>query len=1079
MPLHHTRHRPALTAGGILTAAALIAGSLTATAASTAGSTGPDLPALDGVTRSTDATLDTRKVSSPVAPTVAQRTAVADLLTSAGAGSRVTWDGRFGTPRSLRREGGYLTGTASGSPATVARAFLAANSAAFRLDAAEIAALAVTRDHALPGTKTHVVTFVQTFAGKPAVRGGRLTVAVTPDGRVLSYAGDPVGGGALGGGFSLSAADALLKVAGVLAPGAGFEATQSGTQAGYAVFSRSTLAGPSYVKAVAFPTKDGARAAYRVQFVKALDEAWDVVVDASSGAVLYRASLAQHENDGTVYENYPGAPKGGTPVQRSFGPTPESPGGWTDPTGVISTGITTLGNNASTYANYSNFIGPVDQAPRPFSPTGSFNYVYTQEWAKAKGATVPPSYVGDLNPAATNLFYQHNRVHDELYGFGFTESAGNFQVDNSAGDGGGQGGDPILGLVHAGAASGGSPTYTGRDNAYMLTLDDGIPPWSGMFLWEPIDDAFEGPYSDGNFDASVVEHEYVHGLSNRYVAGGSALSSQQSGSMGEGWSDWYALNHLYTEGLATTAVVGQHVTGNAKRGIRNWDYDQNPTTFGDIGYDVTGPEVHADGEIWTATLWDLRKALVTKYGATKGADVAARLVTDGMPLTAPDPSFLDARDGILAADVDRNHGDNTDLIWTVFAKRGAGASAISKTGDDIDPTPAFDNASAGRNGLLSLKIVNASTGAPVAGAKVIIGRFEARVTPVARTSSTGGAAAKMVAGSYPVTIQAPGFGLQTFESVPVTAGATTSRTLRVAPNLASLSSGATVVSASSENPGLPASFAFDDTAASVWRTADAATTYNTGPDQRATIKLAKPSTIDRVQVSAYPAIGGGRFNTIKDFTVQVSDDGVLWRTVKAGAFGYQTPRPTASDLNYRTFALATPAKASYLRFFVDSVNGNTSKAAQVAEVQAFGSAGAITPAPPAADQPFTDSGNITTGNPAAGNASGEANVFGVTGTEFSNTCALPVGSQGADAWISALPAGFGDGQHTVTATGGETPAGHDLDLYFLGSDCKLKGSAATAAANEAGVIPGGTTYVLTQLYTGADVPVTITAVDAG
>ncbi|MDQ5841727.1 MAG: M36 family metallopeptidase, partial [Chloroflexota bacterium] len=518
------------------------------------------------------------------------------------------------------------------------------------------------------------------------------------------------------------------------------------------MFARGPLAGPSYVKAVAFPTKDGARTAYRVQFVKAQDEAWDVVVDASSGAVLYRESLVEHESDGTVYENYPGAPKGGTPVNRSFGPTPESPSGYIDPTGVAGTGVTTLGNNASTYANYSNFIGPIDQGPRPVSPTGSFNYVYTNQWAATKGQTVPPSYVEDLNPAATNLFYQHNRIHDEFYGFGFTESAGNFQVDNAGG--GGQGGDPILGLVHAGAVSGGAPTYTGRDNAYMLTLDDGIPPWSGMFLWEPIDDAFEGPHSDGNFDASVIEHEYAHGLSNRYVAGGSALGSHQSGSMGEGWSDWYALNHLYTAGLASTAVVGQHVTGNTARGIRNWDYDQNPTTFGDIGYDITGPEVHSDGEIWTATLWDLRKALVARHGATKGADVAARLVTDGMPLTAPYPSFLDSRDGILAADVDRNHGANTDLIWSVFAKRGAGASAISRTGDDIDPTPAFDNAAASRNGLLSVKVVNASTGAGVANAKVIIGRFEARVTPVARTSSTGGAGAQMVAGSYPVTIQA-------------------------------------------------------------------------------------------------------------------------------------------------------------------------------------------------------------------------------------------------------------------------------------------------------------------------------------
>ena len=65
----------------------------------------------------------------------------------------------------------------------------------------------------------------------------------------------------------------------------------------------------------------------------------------------------------------------------------------------------------------------------------------------------------------------------------------------------------------------------------MLTLADGIPAWSGMFLWEPIDDAFEGPYADGDFDASVIQHEYTHGLSTRYVAGGSALNSQQAGSI--------------------------------------------------------------------------------------------------------------------------------------------------------------------------------------------------------------------------------------------------------------------------------------------------------------------------------------------------------------------------------------------------------------------------------------------------------------------------------------------------------------------------------------------------------------------
>src|SRR6185503_3427065 len=122
-----------------------------------------------------------------------------------------------------------------------------------------------------------------------------------------------------------------------------------------------------------------------------------------------------------------------------------------------------------------------------------------------------------------------------------------------------------------------------------------------------------------------------------------------------------------------------------------------------------------DGEIWTATLWDLRKALVARYGATQGAEVAARLVTDGMPLTAPDPSFL-------------------------------GARAHSNTGDDTDPTPAFDHPSAAKNGTVALTLVNATTGQPINNAKVILGRFEARVTPLVRTGSAGGASVKALAG---------------------------------------------------------------------------------------------------------------------------------------------------------------------------------------------------------------------------------------------------------------------------------------------------------------------------------------------
>jgi hypothetical protein len=354
------------------------------------------------------------------------------------------------------------------------------------------------------------------------------------------------------------------------------------------------------------------------------------------------------------------------------------------------------------------------------------------------------------------------------------------------------------------------------------------------------------------------------------------------------------------------------------------------------------------------------------------------------------------------------------------------------------------------------------------------------VTPLVRTSSTGGFGATMVAGTYDLLVQAPGFGVQRFTDVPVTAGATTSRKLSIAPNLASLAGGARVVSASSEDAGLPASFLLDDTAASVWSTKKSATPYNAGPDERVTVALAKPATIDRIQVSAFKNTAASRFAALKDFTFQVSDDGVLWKTVKTGGFGYQTPRPTAPDLNYRTFTLASPTKATYVRFFVDSVQGGTLTYAQAAELQVFGTAKGISPTAPPTDPTFTDSGTIATGNPATGET--VETVIGVTGTEFQNTCPDPYAapaSQGVDGWVSALPAGFGDGTHTVSVQGEETPAGHDIDLYFLDSDCAVIGSAATAAADESGVIPGGAAYVLTQLYTGVEVPFTLTATDAG
>ena len=113
------------------------------------------------------------------------------------------------------------------------------------------------------------------------------------------------------------------------------------------------------------------------------------------------------------------------------------------------------------------------------------------------------------------------------------------------------------------------------------------------------------------------------------------------------------------------------------------------------------------------------------------------------------------------------------------------------------------------------------------------------------------------------------------------------------------------------------------------------------PKQRVTVQLAAPAKISQLRISAYKATNASRFSALRHFTAQTSTDGVKWTTVRTGRFGYQLPRPTAPDLNFRTFTLAKPVKAAYLRFFIDSVQGNTSDVAQVADIEAFGTGATV------------------------------------------------------------------------------------------------------------------------------------------
>src|SRR5581483_12167853 len=138
--------------------------------------------------------------------------------------------------------------------------------------------------------------------------------------------------------------------------------------------------------------------------------------------------------------------------------------------------------------------------------------------------------------------------------------------------------------------------------------------------------------TNGGDEADVVYHEYTHVLSNRLVVdamGNSTLGNIQAGSMGEAWSDWYAMDFLVNLGFQkdTNAPGEVHLGSYLSLGqdlFRTEAIDctvgapatvcpgtpgagSGGYTYGDFGRIIGQPEVHADGEIWVQTLWDLRK----------------------------------------------------------------------------------------------------------------------------------------------------------------------------------------------------------------------------------------------------------------------------------------------------------------------------------------------------------------------------------------------------------------------------------------------------------------------------------------
>jgi extracellular elastinolytic metalloproteinase len=452
---------------------------------------------------------------------------------------------------------------------------------------------------------------------------------------------------------------------------------------------------------------------------------WLHIVDAASGLVLYRQYLSSDlraadtpaaapdaghalssstvnsllSGKALVWDYSPGAATGGEQQTRHL-----------DLRGWLPLGAKTLdGPIAHVYSDTDDNDMVDDGEEITPATDGTFSFPFKPFTGDNCGTPLPcswdqktpNSWQTNRKQNAAQVYYFLGKYHDHLQAapIGFTRAAGNFD---------GRDGDALQAQTDDGAAmKDGLPDDRHLNNANMTTPPDGYAPTMQMYLTGPQDGhtTLQGNWGD---DASTVYHEYTHGLSNRLVVdadGVSTLVGQQGWAMGEGWSDWYALDFLSDQGLLKDSPL---TDGEVTLDPPHWTDDQPSRTqpvdcpvgsaspkcpgtktagaggytYGDYGkiFD-RGPEPHADGEIWGETLWDLRAEL--------GSRLTESLVTRAMELSPADPSFLDQRNAILQADTVTNGGLAHDRIWKVFAHRGMGYFAAALTTDDTKPDEDF------------------------------------------------------------------------------------------------------------------------------------------------------------------------------------------------------------------------------------------------------------------------------------------------------------------------------------------------------------------------------------------------------
>jgi Zn-dependent metalloprotease len=168
-------------------------------------------------------------------------------------------------------------------------------------------------------------------------------------------------------------------------------------------------------------------------------------------------------------------------------------------------------------------------------------------------------------------------------------------------------------------------------------------------------------------DAEIITHEYGHAIQDNQKPGYG--TTNEAGAIGEGFGDILAAVYY-------TAFSG----GFQDNYIGDWDATSYSTDTPPFLRRVDGTkhyptdlqnDVHADGEMWSATIWSIYQTLGHNSTAR---DIVIKLLLQSQFTYTVNESFKDGADDLMQADTLLYGGIHTGIIQTAFYNLGVYSS---------------------------------------------------------------------------------------------------------------------------------------------------------------------------------------------------------------------------------------------------------------------------------------------------------------------------------------------------------------------------------------------------------------------